>query len=35
MADKVRMIPIPVGDEGSRNSMLLLCHPFSFSLAVF
>ena len=43
---KVRMIPLPilysivntvieVGDKGSRDSMLLLCHPFSLSLAVF
>ena len=35
VAAKVRMIPIPilytaieVGDEGSRDSMLLMCHPF-------
>ena len=43
VAAKVRMIPIPilycniigVGDEGSKDSMLLLCHPFPLSLAVF
>ena len=42
VAAKVRMIPIPilytvivVGDEGSRDSMLLLCHPFPLFLAVF
>ena len=46
VAAKVRMIPLPIlychiytviyiGDEGSRDSMLLLCHPFPLSLAVF
>ena len=40
MAAKVRMVPgyryqyytvIEVGDEGSRDSMLLLCHPCPLS----
>ena len=41
MAAKVRMIPIPnyytvieVGDVGSRDPMLLLCHPCPLSCAV-
>ena len=41
MSAKVRMIPIPIlychrgRDEGSRDSMILLCHSFPLSLAVF
>ena len=41
VAAKVRMIPLPIlychrgRDEGSRDFMLLLCHPFPLSLAVF